>query len=462
MPRTFIDWLRRAPVRNAIDRQNAPTMQVLLAFNGATLALSWLWHLTAHEIPDEWRFVFAMDIVTIVVAFMGVALIRLGRFRVAVKLYLACLVASNFLTYRQLGASDMLMDQATMILILVVSGLVLGRRALWTAFGLVVAILVTGFVTDWRALPAGMAWNRTDLVNAPGLLLSYTVITLVLDRTVDALRRSLAQADARGRALRREVAQRERAQAQLIQSQKREATGRLAAGVAHDFGNLLNVIKGFTTQRDASATLSDAQHARAMEEALEGIEDVADRGIATTRKLLTFNREDELTLEWFDPGAVLQSLRPVLAQLFPPTVRLEIAAEPSPWRIHLDKNEFELMVLNIAANARDAMPEGGHFRIDAATSGEHRFEIRFADDGSGMDATTRDRVFQPFFSTKSPGQGTGLGLSVVHDLVTLAGGTIGLETAPGQGTCVRILLPAKRTTPDLPPSDARQAPSART
>ncbi len=457
MPRKFTDWLRRAPVRDPIDRQNAPTMQVLLAFNGATLALSWTWHLTAHEIPDEWRFVFVMDIVTIVVAFIGVALIRLGRFRVAVKLYLACLVASNFLTYRELGSSNMLMDQATMILILVVSGLVLGRRALWTAFGLVVAILVTGFITDWNALPPGKAWNRTNLANAPGLLLSYTVITLVLDRTVDALRRSLAEADARSRALRREVVERERTQAQLIQSQKREATGRLAAGVAHDFGNLLSVIKGFTAQRDASALLPDAGHAAAMEQALAGIEEVAERGMATTRKLLTFNRDDELHLEWFSPGDVLQGLRPVLSQLFPPDIQMEIDAPDPGWQIHLDRNEFELMLLNVGANARDAMPGGGRFRVQCRPVAGNRLELRMCDTGSGMDDATRDRVFQPFFSTKPRDKGTGLGLSVVHDLVEVAGGEIGVESAPGEGTCIWILFPARHreatpATPGLSPS----------
>lgn len=442
MRKNFLDWLRNAPIHDPIDRRNAPTMQALLLFYGVTLTANWIWTAYARPIPQQWTIVLLLDALTIAVAFAGVALIRVGRFRLAVMLYLACLVLTSLVTFRRLGTTTMLIDQTGMILILVISGLVLGRRALWLSYGLVLAVFTVGYVSDARS-QKGTEWIIAALSNAPGLMLSYTVITLILDRTVAALRQSLAEADARSRALAEEMAERERTQAQLIQSQKMEATGRLAAGVAHDFGNLLNVIRGFARERDSDAHLSTSARTAALEQALEGVEQAADRGLATTRKLLTFNRNDLLKLEWFDPGKVIRELQPMLRQLFPAEVRLRLDIPASTPRIRLDRSEFELMLLNVAANARDAMPDGGGFDLTVRQPSPALVEIAMRDDGHGMDARVLERVFEPFFSTKPASRGTGLGLSVIHDLVNAAGGTIEVESAPGQGTCVRIRFPCE-------------------
>lgn len=442
MRKNFLDWLRNAPIHDPIDRRNAPTMQALLLFYGVTLTANWIWTAYARPIPQQWTIVLLLDALTIAVAFAGVALIRVGRFRLAVMLYLACLVLTSLVTFRRLGTTTMLIDQTGMILILVISGLVLGRRALWLSYGLVLAVFTVGYVSDARS-QKGTEWIIAALSNAPGLMLSYTVITLILDRTVAALRQSLAEADARSRALAEEMAERERTQAQLIQSQKMEATGRLAAGVAHDFGNLLNVIRGFARERDSDAHLSKSARTAALEQALEGVEQAADRGLATTRKLLTFNRNDLLKLEWFDPGKVIRELQPMLRQLFPAEVRLRLDIPASTPRIRLDRSEFELMLLNVAANARDAMPDGGCFDLMVRQPSPALVEIAMRDDGHGMDARVLERVFEPFFSTKPASRGTGLGLSVIHDLVNAAGGTIEVESAPGQGTCVRIRFPCE-------------------
>ncbi|MGN7916514.1 sensor histidine kinase [Lysobacter sp. 22409] len=441
MWKPFAHWLRSAPIADAVDRRNAPAMQLLLLFYGIALPANWAWHLSSRPIPAGWAIVLLLDLTTAALALLCVRLIRRDRYRTAMMLFLGALLTSLALAFHKLGTQAQLIDQTAMILTLVIAGVVLGRRALWTVFALLLAIFAIGFATDAHNTAKGPQWIGNALRNAPSLVASYLIITAILDRAVTALRESLDESNARGRELQLEMARRERAQTQLIHAQKMEASGRLASGIAHDFNNILGLIQGFAAQRDAALDLSDPrERSAALAAALEGVEEAAERGCAVTRKLLIFSRNDVLRIETFDAARALRDLQPMLRQLLPAAVRLELPAVAAALPVRLDRSEFELMVLNIAANARDAMPDGGRFAI-AATAQGGEIEIRLADNGLGMDEHVRERVFEPFFSTKLAAHGTGLGLSVVHDLVKALGGDIRVDSAPGAGTAFTIRLP---------------------
>ncbi len=436
-----LTWLGSAPIADEVDRRNAPVMQLLLLFYGIALPANWAWHLSSRPIPKGWTIVLILDLITASLALFSVFLIRRGKFRIAIKLFVAAQLASLTLAYHMLGAQAQLIDQVSVIMVLVISGLVLGRRALWTAFCLLVVVFAIGFVTDANNSQQSAQWIANSLRNAPSLVLSYLIITIILDRTLTALRESLAESKGRQRELQREMAERERAQAQLIHAQKLEATGRRASGVAHDFNNILDVILGFSSQRHRLQELSDErERTDGLADALDGVEVAARRGTALSRKLLSFSRRDLLKLETFDLSAALAELQPMLRQLFPPKVRLQYAASEEPLPVRMDRSELELMVLNIAANARDAMPEGGHFTATVSQSGGHA-EIAMADDGQGMDDLVKRQIFEPFFTTKSAADGTGLGLSVIRDLIAAAGGDIRIESELGKGSTFYLRLP---------------------
>ncbi len=443
-----LTWLGSAPIADEVDRRNAPVMQLLLLFYGIALPANWAWHLSSRPIPKGWTIVLVLDLITASLALLSVFLIRRGRFRPAIKLFVGAQLASLTLAYHMLGAQAQLIDQVSVILVLAVSGLVLGRRALWTAFCLLLVIFAIGFATDANNSQQTEQWISNSLRNAPSLVLSYLIITVILDRTLTALRESLAESKARQRELQREMAERERAQAQLIHAQKLEATGRLASGVAHDFNNILDVILGFSSQRHRLLELSDErERSDGLADALDGVEVAARRGTALSRKLLSFSRRDLLKLETFDLTAALAELQPMLRQLFPPSVRVEFFAGDASLPVRMDRSELELMVLNIAANARDAMPDGGRFAVTVSHADGHA-QIAMADDGEGMDETVKRQIFEPFFTTKSAADGTGLGLSVIRDLVAAMGGEIGVDSEVGKGSTFYLRLPLVVGGPD--------------
>lgn len=437
-------WLGSAPIADPVDRRNAPVMQLLLLFYGLLLPANWAWRLASGgEIHEARMFIFAVDMLVAALALVSIAMIRNGRFRPAIVLFVAMQLVSLGIVFAMAGVLSQLIDPAPTMLTLVISGLVLGRRALWIAYGLLMVVFAIGFAVDvQRAIASGGSVGGA-LVNLPAVTISYTIITIILDRSIKALRESLAESNARGRELQREMAERERAQSQLIHAQKMEATGRLASGVAHDFNNVLDLVLGFARQRhglreDGSAS----EQAQALEGVLDGVETAAQRGVTLTRKLLAFSRRDLLRIENFDARDALAEMRPMLRQLFPPSVRLDLQPGQAAAPVRLDRSEFELMLLNIAANARDAMPDGGTFSVEIARPSVDTVQIVLADSGHGMDAHTMQRIFEPFFSTKDIGAGTGLGLAVIHDLVKVAGGSIVVDSAPGRGARFILRLPA--------------------
>lgn len=416
-------------------------MQLLLLFYGILLPANWAWRIVAGEFSAGSQLIFAGDMLISVLALVSLAMIRRGHFRAAIMLFLAPQVLSLAITFALVGVMPQLIDPAPTMLTLTISGLVLGRGALWVVWALLMGVFAIGFATNIRlAAEAGVSTQRA-LRDLPAVFISYTLITIILDRTVSALRESLAESNTRGLELQREMARRERAQTQLVHAQKMEATGRLASGMAHDFNNILDVVLGFARRRRQLYELPPVERADALEDALDGVETAAGRGTDLTRRLLSFSRKDLLRIEVFDASEALASMRPLLRQLLPPDVSLSLRLLEVPAPVRLDRQEFELMLLNITANARDAMPDGGRFEVSVSRPAPKLVEIALVDNGHGMDDATRRRIFEPFFTTKDAHAGTGLGLSLVGDLVKVTGGEILVDSAPGEGARFVIRLP---------------------
>jgi two-component system, cell cycle sensor histidine kinase and response regulator CckA len=234
-------------------------------------------------------------------------------------------------------------------------------------------------------------------------------------------------------------------EAQLRQSQKMEAIGRLAGGVAHDFNNLLSVVIGRTQM------LLDERPELHRELSL--IESTAERAAALTRQLLAFGRKQSREPRVLELGAVLTGLEPMLRRVIREDIELAVRPHPGGAYVEVDPVQIEQIVLNLVVNARDAMPAGGRLIIEVADeaadrsagSGDdaagRRVALVVSDTGVGMHPSTLAHMFEPFFTTKQPGEGTGLGLATVYGIVTQSGGEIGVESAPGHGTRFTIHLP---------------------
>ena len=238
------------------------------------------------------------------------------------------------------------------------------------------------------------------------------------------------------------------AQNQALQNQKLEAIGAFAAGISHDFNNLLTSIRGYTEL--AHAELPEGP----IRDDLDQVIASADRAQAITGRLLAFTRGQALQPVVVDPGRVLLDMLPMLRSLLSEDIEVVLEVEPGWCWIRIDPVALDQVLVNLAVNAEDAMHNGGTLTISmdeiearpqqALGGGEAlppSVRIRIADTGVGMDETTLARMFDPFFTTKDLGKGTGLGLSTVYGLVGQSGGTINVESAVGQGTAFTLLLP---------------------
>ncbi len=249
--------------------------------------------------------------------------------------------------------------------------------------------------------------------------------------------------------------ERETALAQLFEAQKMDTIGRLTGGVAHDFNNLLMAVLGSLTLLEKRLP-DDAQSKRLLRNAIQG----ADRGKALTQRLLAFSRRQELKPEPVDFADLVKGMEELLMRAVGQgiTCRSEFPEDLPP--VLADANQLELALLNVALNARDAMPSGGQFRISAQAvtvsvrAGEtaslalgEYVRVSIVDTGVGMDAATLSKATEPFFTTKGPGKGTGLGLSMVHGLAAQSGGLLRIESQPSTGTTLDLWLPRASTSP---------------
>ncbi len=254
-----------------------------------------------------------------------------------------------------------------------------------------------------------------------------------------------------------EITERKRLEEQLLQSQKMEAVGQLAGGVAHDFNNILTAIVGYTDLLAAELGTNEQQL-----EDLEEIRKAARRAAALTRQLLAFSRKQVLEPRIIDVNGVVSNLDKMLRSLISENIELKTVLADNLAAARADPNQIEQVIMNLAINARDAMPEGGTVTIetgnatlDDAYAAQHVSVIpgeyvmlAVSDTGCGMDEKTQSRIFEPFFTTKPAGRGTGLGLSTVYGIVKQTGGNIWLYSEPGKGTTFKIYLPAIAALPE--------------
>jgi signal transduction histidine kinase len=323
----------------------------------------------------------------------------------------------------------------------------LGSRRALVGISLLSAALVAGVVA-WQ-----LADGRPDgLLPAPGLPpalmpLFFTVVLVGLALLVDRLGSTLRDAATDAR---EELARREVAEAQLLASHRLEVIGRLAASVAHDFNNLLTVIRG---NSDVARERLGEDHAAASE--LTMIAEAADRAAHLTERLLVLSRRHQPELRDVDLTELMTDLGPLLRRLVGTELVTAIDCEPGLWGVEGDPRQIEQVLINLAANARDAMPDGGTLRVtctNATFEAPRRLNeielpagdyvrIEVADTGMGMEAGVLGQVFEPFFTTKPEGRGTGLGLATCFSIVRGHGGAIAVRSEVGVGTTFELYFP---------------------
>jgi PAS domain S-box-containing protein len=247
-----------------------------------------------------------------------------------------------------------------------------------------------------------------------------------------------------------DITERKRLEEQLRQSQKMEAVGRLAGGVAHDFNNLLTVIIGHSQRLLRHLPAGDR-----FRKSVEGIKQAGERAASLTRQLLAFGHKQIIQPRLMDLNAVVTNIVEMLRRLIGEDIHLATRLDPAPCLIKADPGQIEQVLMNLAVNARDAMPGGGMLTITTATvQGADLAAIRevglpvgayvqltVSDTGLGIDQESLAHIFEPFYTTKERGKGTGLGLATVYGIVIQSGGTIGVDSLPGQGTTFSIFLP---------------------
>jgi PAS domain S-box-containing protein len=266
----------------------------------------------------------------------------------------------------------------------------------------------------------------------------------------------------------RDVTERKRLEEQFRQSQKMEAVGRLSGGVAHDFNNLLGVIIGY-----GEVVQERIEQDSPLRPCVDEILRAGHRAASLTRQLLAFSRQQVLDPRILDLNVVVKDMEKMLKRLIGEDIQLNTTLDSALMRIKADQGQIEQVIMNLAVNARDAMPKGGilrletsNFYIDEEFTRRYPYPIMVGDyvlltvtdNGIGMDATTRARAFEPFFTTKEKGKGTGLGLSMVYGVVKQSGGYIEVVSEPGAGAAFKIFLPKARGEECNPQEQPAQLP----
>ena len=285
---------------------------------------------------------------------------------------------------------------------------------------------------------------------------------------VQANRDLEARVSERTAELRAEMQRREETQAALARAQRMEAFGQLTGGIAHDFNNLLTVISG--NQELLEMRLQNPKDL----ELLKRAQDATEMGARLIARLLTFARRRHLAPTLIDLNEQISGMVELLRRSIGEQITLTTILSPRLWKVRADASEIENAILNLAINARDAMPNGGIIAIETADctieEGEIGGEVKLAagdyvrisvaDTGTGMTPEIASRAFEPFFTTKAPGKGTGLGLSTIHGFAQQSGGTATIYSEPGLGTTVSIYLPRAREEPQVtqPSTSARATP----
>lgn len=300
---------------------------------------------------------------------------------------------------------------------------------------------------DHRAMQTGEKLHVSiEMESAGSFVLFDTIKTPILD--------------ARGRAtgtvgIARDVTERRLLEEQLVQSQKMEAVGRLAGGIAHDFNNLLTSILGY-----AGLALNQLEEGSELGGEIEEIRKAGERAAALTQQLLAFSRKQVIAPKVLPLNEVVADSAKMLRRLIGEDIELVTSPAPDLWSVRADPGQLEQVLLNLAVNARDAMPRGGKLLIETFNVASYEpytasgargtapyVLLAVSDTGSGMDAETQKHIFEPFFTTKERGKGTGLGLATVYGIVKQSGGDIWVYSESGQGTTFKVYLPSVSEAP---------------
>ncbi len=267
----------------------------------------------------------------------------------------------------------------------------------------------------------------------------------------------------------RDVTDSRRLEERLRQAQKMEALGRVAGGVAHDFNNLLTVILGNLSLLESRVADRGTEH-----ELVQALQDAAARAAGLTGQLLAFSRRQVLKVRVLDLCALTQGMSAILSRLIGENIQLAVESGGTPCRVKADPTQIEQVILNLAINARDAMPEGGTLSLSTTYSSldpdlrarhpeataEAYVVLEVRDTGRGMDERTLEHLYEPFFTTKGAGRGTGLGLATVYGIVTQTGGFIDVDSQVGRGTAFRVYLPAATGTIKETPARSSIVPAS--
>ncbi len=274
-----------------------------------------------------------------------------------------------------------------------------------------------------------------------------------------------------------DITARKVAENQLLQAQKLESVGRLAGGIAHDFNNVLFAIKGYA-ELLAEDLGPDRRTALDPDEALRNVKAItmaATRAATLTSQLLAFSRQQIVHPEVFELNAAVESVEPMLRPLMGERIQLAVRLNPDAGRVRLAQGQLDQILVNLVINARDAMPDGGtitiesgNVELDAAYVSQHidvlpgpYVYLAVSDTGQGMDAETRDHAFEPFYTTKEQGKGTGLGLATIYGIMQQAGGQVWLYSEPGMGSSFKLYFPRiDAPVPGRHPGPSRRAPAA--
>jgi signal transduction histidine kinase len=365
---------------------------------------------------------YALAVETFLACSLSLLLLRFKLQRAAAWLLLVAGTVSVTVPFLREGAGTS--AASNFVIVLVMAALLVGWRGV-LVLGVPFTLLVVGAqLAETRGL---FHPHREQSVH--GVFVMMQLITLTVMLVVS--NRALVGASVR----------RKRLELQLYQAQRMEAIGRLAGGVAHDFNNLLSVIM-------ANASLLERLKPAAVGEELLGIRLAANRGAELTRQLLLLSRKQVLEPAVLDLRTVIQDLARLLRPVMPDGVHMEFEPPQEPVLILADPSQISQVIMNLAINARDAMPEGGVLRFAVEVSGAaeargegRRVRLTVSDTGIGMDAATAEHVFEPFFTTKPDGIGSGLGLSTVQGIVAQSGGTVSVHTSPGLGSSFEVSLP---------------------
>jgi two-component system cell cycle sensor histidine kinase/response regulator CckA len=292
----------------------------------------------------------------------------------------------------------------------------------------------------------------------------------VLESTASAVRNAHGEVE-KLIIVNRDITERRQLEQQLLLSQRLEAVGKLSGGIAHDFNNILGVIIGYSEALQETIGVDDP-----MREAVDEIEKAGQRAAALTQQLLAFSRKQVLEPKILDLNSIVADVEKMLRRLIGADVDLEITPDPTLGKVKADRGQIEQVILNLAVNARDAMQQGGRLKIetrnadlDANDSRRKRYIVpghyvmlEVSDTGMGMSAEVQSHIFEPFYTTKEQGKGTGLGLATVYGVIKQSGGYIWLESEIGKGSTFQVYLPraegVEEETPRVEPSFKSHGP----